>query len=893
MKKRNKTLRHAITLLLALIFLSEPWSSALPAWAGDAEFSTDGTAFSEPKYDTAMMYFWHEGLPSATKDKQGNYIRYPVLITWKDQYYLCTDANFKNELNETHSKQEKENGNYKFFGIGLGYLNSDAFSYDDYDRVWGDANYWMRYLYDTTDASLLAKLGLDVASLRTWGEAVSMSTPNLPYLVPTDPSKDQYAIGLNETAFGQNNWLIGSTRNWEWVDTDYVFGADGWQGGDVQWELDYEYWDPAQFLNKDYTYKETRSMYDVDQIKYYDYTEGANQHYWTVKMDAKGLYHFWTMGQNEIASWERISGSYGKDSNLQRMRDWFHANDVGRMSLYYSGSQIGVNAETVKYTDWKDRVNTVDNTDGFKVYYADPNIVSFYRVSFTVEQGQVINLDGPLVLDNSCTVTVKDGGVLACSGWVVNNGQINVEPGGMLILQDRSTATGDYQYGCISSVNAAAGTGSGRIACDGTIIVNRDCKLTCAGCYGLQLGSTAQVVNYGQIIAENLEVYTDHIIENRGDTSAVFAGWGVTDSGYALSRTKISGQTYNAQGNRENIAVVSVPRDAVYGAGAARFYVNSAGRVTYQQPKNRKGYVSGFTARISGSSYVPTAELPASVPIYLDSRYDVSFIKIGGVIYQYNDRIDRWVNIAEGNHETFYDYRMPSKVEEYTYEDLPDGFILVSGLVVGREVNENLNYDWNDHVFWFSSGTDCYYYEKALQQYIHVLSGSTYCVCPDELAPPPDYAHDYVPAGMYGELPLDTMFYSSGMTEVENPLTKPEVKVESGKYYVEVDGNRLLWVERYRKFLPQNFTVVYGEVQGGLTETQVNWGYFDPDTAPNAKPKVQKEGDRYYIIVAAGDDPGKYYWYSSQKAFFLGDPWNYAGKPIPAADVDLNGYTLP
>ena len=188
-----------------------------------------------------------------------------------------------------------------------------------------------------------------------------------------------------------------------------------------------------------------------------------------------------------MADFGRLSGSCGPSKNRDRTRDWFHANDVGRMSLYYKGSQIGVSAETIAYKDWKDRQCTVDNTDGYKVYYADPNIVSFYRNSFSVAKGQVVTLDGPCVLDNQCTVTVKDGGALACSGWVINNGQINVEPGGMLILQDRDTATGDYQYGCISTVGVEAGTGSGRIACDGTIIVNRDCKLACAGTYGLMI----------------------------------------------------------------------------------------------------------------------------------------------------------------------------------------------------------------------------------------------------------------------------------------------------------------------------------------------------------------------------------------------------------------------
>ena len=830
MKHPSHSLRRALTILLVVILLAGPLGSPASRVRADDEFTIDGTAFTEPEYDTAIMYFWHKGIPSVTKDKQGNYIKYPVLITWKDQYYLCTDANFKNELNETHTKQEKKNDHFKFYGIGIGYIGSDNFSFDDYDRVWGDTDYYMRYLYDTADSSLLAKLGMDVTTLRTLGEAVSMTAPNLPYLVPTDPSKDQYAIGLNEKQFGENHWLIGSTRTWEWVDTD-ILDFDNWQGGEVQWELDYEYWDPEQFLNKDYTYSENRTMYDVDTTKYYAYSEGADQHYWTVKADSGGKYHFWTTGENEIASWERITGSYGKDNNRQRMRGWFHANDVGRMSLYYKGSQIGVSAETVHYKDWKDRNCTVSNTDGYTVYYADPNIVSFYRQSFTVEKGQVINLDGPLVLDNSCTVTVKDGGVLACSGWVINNGQINVEPGGMIILQERDTATGDHQYGCISSVNVKAGTGSGRIACDGTIIVNRDCKLTCAGCYGLKLGSAAQVVNYGQIIAENLEVYTDHIIENRGDTSAVFAGWGVTDSGYALSRSKISGQSYNAKGNREDVAIVSAPKDAVYGEGAARFYVNPAGKVTYKQPEKKKGYVSGYTASISGSSYVePEAAYP-EIPIYYDSMYDATFIQIGNTIFAYDWLSDRWVNTEDGINMTIYDYRMPSGAEEYLDGELPEGYILPNGLVVGEAFNrnKNLRYDRRAFRYWFAEDDVVYVYEPSLQLYIHVIPGTdTYYRHHGLLPAPPTYDTEYISSDMYGNLPEDTELYRHDMQEVQDPANRPKVMKDGNRYYVEVDGQRYYWNSREMLFLPED-PMGYGSLNDGISISAVDVnGYILP-----------------------------------------------------------------
>ena len=93
----------------------------------------------------------------------------------------------------------------------------------------------MRYLYDTTDKSLLAKLGMDLDSLNQYGESVSMTCPELPYIIPADLSKDQYAIGLPESVFGQNVWLTGCVTTWEWVvvegmifETEYMSSGAMW-----------------------------------------------------------------------------------------------------------------------------------------------------------------------------------------------------------------------------------------------------------------------------------------------------------------------------------------------------------------------------------------------------------------------------------------------------------------------------------------------------------------------------------------------------------------------------------------------------------------------------------------------------------------------------------------
>ena len=68
-------------------------------------------------------------------------------------------------------------------------------------------------------------------------------------------------------------------------------------------------------------------------------------------------------------------------------------------------------------------------------------------------------------------------------------------------------------------------------------------------------------------------------------------------------------------------------------------------------------------------------------------------------------------------------------------------------------------------------GDTFYYYESQLHQYIHVLSESTYCVCTENLAPPPYESSMYVPADMYNMIPMDAMLYRDGMTEVPNTLS--------------------------------------------------------------------------------------------------------------------------
>ena len=893
--KLKRFFRRALALGLTAAALAGPMAFPASRTGAETEFDTGGTAFSEPSYDTAIMYFWHEGIPKVSQDKGGNYIRYPVIISWNDKYYLCTDSSFKNELNETSNLQEKKNDNWCFIGIGpdWNYFQDENYGFEKFDRVWGDTNYYMRYLYDISSNALLSKVGIDLDDLFQLGEAVSMVVPDgMPFMVCTKPEADQYAIGLSQKAFGKDYWLVGRTKTWLEIRTG-IFNEDAAMWGDVQWGLAYEYWNADQFLNKNYTYTKTRHLYDEDATKSYTYSEGPDQHYWTVKRDSNGQYHFWTTGESDVSGMERISGSISKESNRQRTRDWFHANDLFRGSLYYSGSTIGANGETIKYADWKDRQCTVNNTDGFKVYYADPNIVSFHRDSFDVADGQVVTLDGPRVIDMNCTVTVHNGGVLACNGWVINNGQILIEPGGMLILTERDTATGDHQFGAITSVDTLTDTANGRIACDGTIIINRDCKLTCAGTYGLQLGESAQVVNYGQIIAENMEVYSDYAIENRGDTSAVFAGWGLTTSGYAITRSQITDSSYRGKGTVQKAAAVSLPKNAIYGVGADRLYVNSARTVTYTTPSKRKGYVSGYQAPLESlPSDGNGEELPSNIAIYNDERYDVNYILNNSIPYHYDTLAGVWIYYPPQGEPVYYNYRMPSKVDTIVDGQLPDGYKLCSGLVVGQAVKDDLYYDNTQRLYWFADNGIIYYYEEAVADYIHVKDRSSYFCYKDKLDPPPTYAGlEHMPTKMLRQMEGNPIRYESGMQEVENTVGRPQVQVEGDRYYVEIDGKKYYWVAQYELFLQDGYTLNGdGKPIDGVPRSIVDPGYYDLDETPNAKPKVKKDDNGRYYVEYQGE---VYYWYESVQAFLNGSPTNYAGKPLEKGDVDLSGYTLP
>ena len=760
-------------ILCLLLCAGAVWSLAGSPPVTAKDFNIDGTGFSDPEVTSGIMYFWKKGLPPTGKsfDSAGNILSYPILITWDDTYYWCTDLTFRNKWSE--------NGNSTAQMAGVGR------AIDWYTAAFRDYNFPCAFThfnrqYPMSSEALLSKLDF-WSELKSTGNAVSMTRAEVPYAVSVNASKLSgdtisgiwsnppfYCLYIPEESYGYDTvadywWIVGRHYYYS-VNNENKFDSNGYDTS-LDWYLGSVGSTTLEnarneFLNPNWSRRDVSVFYEEAYSLGKDRWEMANRS-WMFGGTADSCYiRTYGIFQADAVSWEN-SGE--KDRNQNWIKNIsYHTRYI---DLYHKGNTLwSVHSKTALngsdgalYDGSKDKFQN-GSTANFKIYYAEPNIVSFYQTSFTVEEGQVVNLDGPAVIGTECQINVKDGGVLVCSGWVVNNGCIKVEPGGTLIIQERETATGDSQYGAVSSVGLSAGSECGCILCDGLMIVNPNCKAVGAGIYGLQFGQGATVVNYGNLISENFTVRSEYTIENRGASSSVFMGWGVTDTGYALSRTKISGTDYSAKGVREKTAAVTLAPNAVYGDGANRCYRNTARSVKFQE-KKQTGYVGMITWKgieeimYSRPKYRPDA-------VYLDERYHMYWFtdKQTGIIYSvYQDLAGSvlW-SVAIGDSIEVFEMAVDlAAVAAAVPAALPDGYQFVlygNRITVGEtpameepaDIYEDwdMYYDQNAGVFFFYDYFgDCYYWEKQLERWLYVFVEyrSVYIMeYTGRMAPPPD-----------------------------------------------------------------------------------------------------------------------------------------------------------
>ena len=586
--KKKYTIKRALAGVLAAA-----QAFALAVWAAPETGAADFTlksGFTDPSVTVSTMYYWKEGKPPIVVNRDGKTegstigVEYPIIIAWDDRYYyspsvgdIGTDINSPIARNSSEAINQDDNN----------YNQPDE---DEYANG-RPAGFLGPYRTYQNGIKLLSTTGIG-QSLILNGVAASMDVPTNLYAVPTEEGR--YAL---EVGKGSNKWIV-SEHNF-----DCKKRGDAGYWNSLDWYLLVRDYNKDQWIDPNYNVPVRYAMHH--NVPNYSGSEdfGLNRRTWTIYAQDDGQYSIGTYGTArwDVEDWSSVGdGKHEWRDTAKQYVDgliWSYTDTYISHNLGWKKN--GGGAEGIQsFGDWKrdsfgfsQAANKSEYK--FRVFYGEPNTVSFLQTDTKVQNGQVVNLDGPIVIGKSATVTVEDGGVLVVSGWVMNGGYILVKPGGMLIVQDQERLDGTHQYGVISPYEEKAASKGGRISCDGIMIVNRDCKVIGGGLYGLQFGEGAQCVNYGQLISENFEVYGDHTIENRGDVSAVYAGWGLKGGSFAMANKRIAmGASFNGQGTIESTSSVRMARNAVYGPGAV-IHINFDDKVKKQfDMDNRKGHVS-------------------------------------------------------------------------------------------------------------------------------------------------------------------------------------------------------------------------------------------------------------------------------------------------------------
>ena len=580
--KRRFSIRRAAVLTLTLALVLGCFWPSLTAEASDLTIDTSN--FSDVTIDHFNIYFWHKGLPVNNSVIALN--EYQVLMTWKGQYYFVPGKSFAEDC----GKNVSADYDTSFWSGAASFDNADGISNDSDDS--GRANgkfapdgryphgvFKQNMLYHSN--ALLATIPLlNVQNLQTYGVAVTLEVPEqLPILIPTGVD-NKYAIRINMpssyglgttgsayTTYGGfrtgENYLLG-VRHDQYRVSENIFGVDVRSDNIFSWSLygmndntlakmDSGSWNSyiRNFARQSFTGRgygdrgpklatigwEVRQVGDryafrMEGFQINDTKSRVSHGSWLDYSDGDELE--WLIARRPwVCLCWNSNGCFESRGN-QTDGEWYNAILNGTLSNWYGATRANMT---------------------FECYYAEPVLTNKLNTSFSVENGQVSNFDVATYISEGTVITVKEGGTLSITGWLMNNGTIKVEEGGTLYIQDG---------GCVNRFNDGKHTGGGIIS-NGLVLVGEGSKLIGGGMDGIQLLEGSHLVNYGCVASENFRITVDHSLENRGDGFVLYGqGNGVTGAGSNTYSVPIEGQSFAERGKVEDTCYVDIVANGIY-----------------------------------------------------------------------------------------------------------------------------------------------------------------------------------------------------------------------------------------------------------------------------------------------------------------------------------------
>ena len=260
---------------------------------------------------------------------------------------------------------------------------------------------------------------------------------------------------------------------------------------------------------------------------------------WTAPylVDYETYWHFlWRKGYHSTlystlvtANWSVITPDvylkkYGADDEYKEKVNVDGGRVIMQLNLRGQDAVLDVNGKSnrIELDFWNSRDTY------WRMYIGTARTYNAINTDYTVQKGQLLNLDGDIRIGAGKTITVEEGAVLSINGNIFNNGHI-YNKGGTILVQSN---------GCIQSYLPEDKNDYGGIGLDGGDLVIRAGGRVMTGVTtyddrwgnGLKLQNGASIVNQGTLItSSNISVNEDCVVENRKD-GAILVGYAMKEN---------------------------------------------------------------------------------------------------------------------------------------------------------------------------------------------------------------------------------------------------------------------------------------------------------------------------------------------------------------------------
>ena len=260
---------------------------------------------------------------------------------------------------------------------------------------------------------------------------------------------------------------------------------------------------------------------------------------WTAPylVDYETYWHFlWRKGYHSTlystlvtANWSVITPDvylkkYGADDEYKEKVNVDGGRVIMQLNLRGQDAVLDVNGKSnrIELDFWNSRDTY------WRMYIGTARTYNVINTDYTVQKGQLLNLDGDIRIGDGKTITVEEGAVLSINGNIFNNGHI-YNKGGTILVQSN---------GCIQSYLPEDKNDYGGIGLDGGDLVIRAGGRVMTGVTtyddrwgnGLKLQNGASIVNQGTLItSSNISVNEDCVVENRKD-GAILVGYAMKEN---------------------------------------------------------------------------------------------------------------------------------------------------------------------------------------------------------------------------------------------------------------------------------------------------------------------------------------------------------------------------